>query len=283
MGRDVNGTWTRVHNWVTDKNNSVKITASRFDAENDDFASGLTASGEVAKLLTGAYHHLGVVETTADNSISATPTVAITSYATGQPNWFIPGFNNTGSVTMTISGLSAASMQVAGAAMTSGMFLSGVPVMTISDGSGFHVMNPQRAPANFVNETAMQINAVGVANIKHESSQGAVITMGASGTPQYLVASTSGFPLVSNGASVDAAFQKIGGAGIGDNEILLSHLTHETVQGSIIYLDASGTPTYLAPGTSTYVLTAGGTSANPSWAASTGATNGFVIAMAVAL
>ena len=32
--------FTRVHNWVTDKANSVKITASRQDAEDDGFASG---------------------------------------------------------------------------------------------------------------------------------------------------------------------------------------------------------------------------------------------------
>ena len=47
MGRNAAGTYTRVHIWVTDKNNSVKISASRFDAENDEFGSALTASGEI--------------------------------------------------------------------------------------------------------------------------------------------------------------------------------------------------------------------------------------------
>jgi hypothetical protein len=285
MGRDTAGTYTRIHNWVTDKNNSVKITASRFDAENDEFASALTASGEIVKLQTGSYHHLDVVETTADNSISGTLAAGtITSYATGQPNWWIPGFNNTSTVTLTIAGLSAASVQVAGAAMTSGMLLSGVPAMVISDGSGFHVMNPQRAPADFVNVASLQDNSVTLAKLNHETTQGAILSYGASGTPQHITATTPGLPLVTKGASVDAAFQQIGVAAIADNEITLAKWNHETVQGSIVYLGADGTPTYLAPGTSGQVLESGGASANVSWeTASTGATNGFAIAMAVAL
>ena len=36
------GTFTRIYNWVIDKNQNVKITASRFDNEDDNFASGLS-------------------------------------------------------------------------------------------------------------------------------------------------------------------------------------------------------------------------------------------------
>ena len=236
MGRNAAGTFTRVHNWVTDKNNSVKITAARFDAENDEFASALTSSGEIVKLQTGSYHHLNVTETTAQNSISGTLAAgAITSYATGQPNWWIPGFNNTGAVTLTVSGLAARSVQAAGAAMTSGMLLSSVPAFVISDGSGFHCMNPQRAPINFVPATGLQADSV--------------IT-----------------------------------AKIADNSVTLAKLNHETVQGAIIHLTASGTPTYLAPGTSGQLLASGGASANVAWSTvATGATNGFAIAMSVAL
>lgn len=35
------GGFDRVHNWVNDRDASIDITASRFDAENDDFASGI--------------------------------------------------------------------------------------------------------------------------------------------------------------------------------------------------------------------------------------------------
>jgi hypothetical protein len=246
MGRNAAGTFTRVHNWVTDKNNSVKITAARFDAENDELASALTSSGEIVKLQTGSYHHLNVTETTAQNSISGTLAAgAITSYATGQPNWWIPGFNNTGAVTLTISGLAARSVQAAGAAMTSGMLLSSVPAFVISDGSGFHCMNPQRAPINFVPATGLQADSVITAKIIDD----AVTT-----------------------------------AKIIDNSVTLAKLKHETVQGAIIHLTASGTPTYLAPGTSGQLLASGGASANVAWSTvATGATNGFAIAMSVAL
>jgi hypothetical protein len=246
MGRNAAGTFTRVHNWVTDKNNSVKITAARFDAENDELASALTSSGEIVKLQTGSYHHLNVTETTAQNSISGTLAAgAITSYATGQPNWWIPGFNNTGAVTLTVSGLAARSVQAAGAAMTSGMLLSSVPAFVISDGSGFHCMNPQRAPINFVPATGLQADSVITAKIIDD----AVTT-----------------------------------AKIIDNSVTLAKLKHETVQGAIIHLTASGTPTYLAPGTSGQLLASGGASANVAWSTvATGATNGFAIAMSVAL
>ena len=246
MGRNAAGTFTRVHNWVTDKNNSVKITAARFDAENDEFASALTSSGEIVKLQTGSYHHLNVTETTAQNSISGTLAAgAITSYATGQPNWWIPGFNNTGAVTLTVSGLAARSVQAAGAAMTSGMLLSSVPAFVVSDGSGFHCMNPQRAPINFVPATGLQADSVITAKIIDD----AVTT-----------------------------------AKIIDNSVTLAKLKHETVQGAIIHLTASGTPTYLAPGTSGQLLVSGGASANVAWSTvATGATNGFAIAMSVAL
>ena len=36
------GTFTRIYNWVTDKNQNINITASRMDGEDDNFASGLS-------------------------------------------------------------------------------------------------------------------------------------------------------------------------------------------------------------------------------------------------
>jgi len=240
------GEHTRVQDWEADKSAGIKITASRFDAENDDFSSSLglmiavdgqsTVTANIpmsGKKFTGSTaasalkdvviyqdvqqnrtNFVTVSETTAQNSISAVPQVTITSYTTGAPVYWIPGFNNTGAAKLTISGLSAASVQVAGAALTSGMLLSGVPVMAVSDGSGFHVMNPQRAPVNFVPTTGFQDNSVTLAKIKHETTQGAVLSFGASGTPQYIAATTSGYPLVTKGASVDAAFQRLGVGGL---------------------------------------------------------------------
>jgi hypothetical protein len=36
------GTFVRVHNWVQDKDNNIPITASRVDAEDNGFATGLS-------------------------------------------------------------------------------------------------------------------------------------------------------------------------------------------------------------------------------------------------
>jgi len=287
------GEHTRVQDWAADKSAGIKITASRFDAENDDFSSSLglmiavdgqsTVTANIpmsGKKFTGSTaasalkdvviyqdvqqnrtNFVTVSETTAQNSISAVPQVTITSYTTGAPVYWIPGFNNTGAAKLTISGLSAASVQVAGAALTSGMLLSGVPVMAVSDGSGFHVMNPQRAPVNFVPTTGFQANSITLAKIKHETVQGALLSIEASGTPTYLAPGSAGQFLVSGGASGSNSWSN---AAL-DNSITLAKWNHETVQGAMVYTGAAGTPAYLAPGTSGQTLTSGGASANLSW------------------
>ena len=242
------GNHTRVHNWVADKNSDIKITASRFDEENDDLSSSLsvmiardgqstitanipfggfrpvqvgdaTAQTHLAKysdISTGKGNYVTVSETTAENSISAVGAIAITAYTTGQANWMFPGFNNTGGATLNINGVNTDAILAGGAALTSGMLLSGVAAMVISDAADFHLMNPQRSPANFVNEAGIQNDAVTINKIP-------------------------------------------------DNTITLAKLNHETVQGEIIYTDAAGTPTYLAAGTANEFLMTGGAGANPSW------------------
>ena len=43
-GFNGSGTFVRTYNWVTDKSNSVLVTASRFDTEDDGFATGLSTA-----------------------------------------------------------------------------------------------------------------------------------------------------------------------------------------------------------------------------------------------
>ena len=43
-GFNGSGTFVRSYNWVVDKGNSVKVTASRMDAEDDGFATGLSTA-----------------------------------------------------------------------------------------------------------------------------------------------------------------------------------------------------------------------------------------------
>lgn len=44
MPRDGTGTFTRIYNWVNDRNANIKITASRMDGDSDDIAAALTDS-----------------------------------------------------------------------------------------------------------------------------------------------------------------------------------------------------------------------------------------------
>lgn len=109
------GTFTRIYNWVMDKNQNVKITASRFDNEDDNFASGLsnciTKDGQTvitqdipfnSKKITGLanginidhainlgqlqnnqFLYLGTTGGSAD-AYTLSPNPSITSYATTQ-------------------------------------------------------------------------------------------------------------------------------------------------------------------------------------------------------
>lgn len=42
MAFNGSGAFSRIHNWFSDQNNSIDITASRMDAEDDGFATGLS-------------------------------------------------------------------------------------------------------------------------------------------------------------------------------------------------------------------------------------------------
>ena len=71
------GVFNRVHNWVNDRDGSIDITASRFDAENDDFASGIQAciakNGEnsaTADLPMGSFQHTGAAAGSASGHYS---------------------------------------------------------------------------------------------------------------------------------------------------------------------------------------------------------------------
>ena len=42
MAFNGSGVFNRIYNWVNDRNNSIKILASRMDTEMDGFATGLS-------------------------------------------------------------------------------------------------------------------------------------------------------------------------------------------------------------------------------------------------
>jgi hypothetical protein len=67
-----------------------------------------------------------------------------------------------------------------------------------------------------------------------------------------------------------------------DNTVSLAKLAGGT-DGNLITYDTSGDPAHVATGTSGQILTSNGAGAAPTFQAATGTTNGFAIAMAVAL
>jgi|14BtaG_2_1085337.scaffolds.fasta_scaffold03788_5 hypothetical protein len=67
-----------------------------------------------------------------------------------------------------------------------------------------------------------------------------------------------------------------------DNTVSLAKLAGGT-DGNLITYDTSGDPAHVATGNSGQILTSNGAGAAPTFQAATGATNGFAIAMAVAL
>ena len=138
MGYNGSGGYTRVHNWVNDKNGAIKITASRMDAEFDDFASAmelcLLKDGQqnpTANLPMNAKKHTGVAAASARtdyadvasyqdgkfvwaglasgaSAIALTMNPTITAYTTGMRIGFVAVGDNASAVTINVDGVSAA-------------------------------------------------------------------------------------------------------------------------------------------------------------------------------
>ncbi len=172
MAWNGSGLFQRIHDWTTDAGNGVDIEASRMDAEDDSFASGLnncvTKDGQnaaTADLPMGGFKHTNVANGSASNqyaalgqvqsgaallvgSVSGTDTItgslspAITAYAAGQSFAFIPAGDNTGATTININGLGAKNIFSQGAACVGGEIKSGVPCQIIDDGTQFNILSP---------------------------------------------------------------------------------------------------------------------------------------------
>lgn len=167
MARNGSGTYQRVHDWTTDRDAGVNITASRMDAEADDMATALSDSiarnGETtitANLPMATFRHTGVgnasartdyaaygqlqdsspqwagsaTQTTTNYSITLTPTV--TALVAGQTFRFSAGQND-GPMTLTVNGLTAKNLYKRdGKALAKNDIMGGVVTATY-DGSQF--------------------------------------------------------------------------------------------------------------------------------------------------
>jgi hypothetical protein len=164
------GAFTRVHNWVADALALINITASRFDAENDDFATGietcLTKDGQNAPtqdLPMAGKKHLNVGNSTARNqyptveqyqdgkivwggttagtsaayTLTLTPT--ITAYVAGMRIAFIAHADSAADATLNIDAVSADDLFMEGLKVRAGSLQQNQVYIAIYDGTQWQV------------------------------------------------------------------------------------------------------------------------------------------------
>lgn len=168
------GVFTRVYNWVNDKNNNINITASRTDTETDGIATGLSTCmlKDGSQTLTGnipwngfkitGYGSTNAASVRTDvpalgqiqdsvftwcgtgggtgDVITLSPSPAITAYVAGQVFEFISSAANTTNVTVAVSGLAAKAITKNGAiALVAGDIPSGIRMHITYDGTQFQM------------------------------------------------------------------------------------------------------------------------------------------------
>lgn len=165
------GTFTRVHDWTDDEAAGTNIEASRMDAEDDNFATGINAcihkggqNAATANLPMGGYIHTGVGDATAlthypsvkqvqngafcyavssgTNTVTLTLSPAATAYAAGQHFVFKAGGTNTGATTLNVNGVGAKNVYVNGSACVGSEIISGLIYVVVYDGTQFQLVNP---------------------------------------------------------------------------------------------------------------------------------------------
>jgi hypothetical protein len=201
MAYNGSGVFVRIYNWVTDKANNVKITASRMDAEMDGFATGLSTAvtkdgqttitanlpmagfkhtgvgagtarthyADVGSEQDGTYHWCGTAGGTA-NAITLTPSPAITAYVAGQRFNFTAGASpNSAATTIAVSGLTTKAAQINGSALAGGEIAAGKTYEALYDGTQFQIFGSVSFPSNVT---------VG----GNETIKGGNLTLGVAGT-----------------------------------------------------------------------------------------------------
>lgn len=169
------GTFSRVHDWTTDAGSAINIEATRMDAEDDNFATGinncLTKDGQntpTADLPMGGQKHTNVADATARTNYASAADVqdqqltyavdtgaadayaiamspAITAYAEGQRFTFRCTNTNTGASTLAVNGLAATTIRnpdssnLAAGALESGSYYE---VVYDANGSRFILLSP---------------------------------------------------------------------------------------------------------------------------------------------
>ena len=198
MPRNGSGTQTRLYSWVSDKANSIPVTASKMDAEMDDMTTSLsnsiakdgqttitanipfnskkitgltngsdrTDSIALGQVQDGTYTTLGIAGGSAD-VYTASPSPLITAYATGSRYIIKIQADNTGASTLNISGVGAKNIKKYNGAgvkvdVEAGDLQQDQYYDIFYDGTDIVVLNPQKPTFDSGNLTAATATANGV-------------------------------------------------------------------------------------------------------------------------
>ncbi|NOZ37559.1 MAG: hypothetical protein GXP11_05735 [Gammaproteobacteria bacterium] len=173
MAWNGSGVFDRDYNWVNDRDASIDITASRMDAEFDNFSTGIQAciakNGEnaaTANLPMATFKHTNVGASSSKtdyvrvqehqngthtykvgggtaNAHTIAPSPSITAYAVGQRFQFIANATNTGAATLATSGLATRAIKlIDGSALPANAIVSGNIIDVIDDGTQYILLNP---------------------------------------------------------------------------------------------------------------------------------------------
>ncbi len=243
MAFNGSGTFNRIYNWTTDAGNGINIEPSRMDGEDNGFATGLsnciTKDGQTtitanipfnSKKITGlangsartdsialgqvqdnSYGTLGTLGGSAD-TYTASPSPAITAYATGSEFNLKVNADNTGASTFNISAVGAKNIKKYDGAgskldLEAGDLQQDQYYKVIYDGVHFILDNPE-------NIDNLKSNNLTVNNKLNTQQNTATISSGAiTYTGAYMVVDTEG------GASSDT-LDTISGGTVGDRLLL---------------------------------------------------------------
>ena len=182
------GMFTRTHDWSADRDaggTSAIIDADKMDAEFDNFKAGLeqclTRDGQnnpladlpmngkkhtgvgnaaarnqyavVGQVQDQSYTYVATVGGTAD-AVTLSPAPAVTAYAAGQAFSFIASGDNTGAVTVNVSGLGAKALtKDVATALSAGDIASGAVIRVQYDGTQFQMGTPPAVSGGTINKT----------------------------------------------------------------------------------------------------------------------------------
>ena len=182
MGYNGSGGYNRVHNWVNDKNGAIKITASRMDAEFDDFASAMelcilkdgqqdptanlpmasfkhtvvgaasarTEYTDVGSYQDGKFVWAGLASGTSAIALTMNPT--ITAITTGMKVGFVSVGANASACSLSLDGSSSVALiKGKNEALAASDMLSGGAYWAVYKGAdGFQLINPEEENPTFI-------------------------------------------------------------------------------------------------------------------------------------